>query len=189
LEFVARVGAEIVNPVTKERFVWRHTAASTGGAFAEFDLFLAEGAVVAAPHVHPRQQEDFRVEQGEIGLRAAGTEERLTAGTQRTVPAGTPHAWWQAGPSEAHVVVRLTPSLGSEDFFETFCGLARDGKANAKGLPRNPLQLAVLAHAFRNEFALASAPARFVARPILAALATAGRLSGLRSRYPAYSTD
>jgi hypothetical protein len=179
----------MVNPVTKERFVWRHTAASTEGAFAECDLFLGEGAVVAAPHVHPLQREDFRVERGAIGLRAAEGEERLAAGAERTVAAGIPHAWWQTGPGEAHVVVRLTPSLRSEDCFETFCGLARDGKVNAKGLPRNPLQLAVLAQEYRAEFALPSAPARFIARPVVAALAAVGRLSGLRSRYPAYSAD
>jgi hypothetical protein len=85
--------------------------------------------------------------------------------------------------------VRLTPALRSEDFFETFCGLARDGKTNKKGLPRNPLQLAVLAHAFRAEFGLTSAPARIIAPAIFAVLAAACRLSGLRSRYPAYSTD
>jgi hypothetical protein len=84
----------MINPVTKERFVWRHTAASTAGSFAEFDLFLGAGAVVAAPHVQPLQQEDFRVEQGEIELRRAGTEERLTGGAERTVSAGVPHAWW-----------------------------------------------------------------------------------------------
>jgi mannose-6-phosphate isomerase-like protein (cupin superfamily) len=179
----------MINPVTKERFVWRHTATSTEGAFAEFDLFLGVGAVVAAPHVHPLQQEDFRVEQGEIGLRAGGIEERLTAGAERTVSPGTPHAWWQTGQGEAHVIVRLTPSLRSEDCFETFCGLARDGKVNTKGLPGNPLQLAVLAHEYRSEFALTSAAARFIARPVVAGLAPIGRLSGLRRRYPAYSTD
>jgi quercetin dioxygenase-like cupin family protein len=179
----------MINPVTKERFVWRHTAASTEGAFAEFDLYLGQGAVVAAAHVHPLQQEDFRVERGEIALRYAGVEERLTAGAKRTLPAGTPHSWWQVGPGEAHVVVRLTPSLRSEDFFETFCGLAREGKANRKGLPRNPLQLAVLAHEFRTEFALASAPTRIIARPIVAILAATGRMSGLRSRYPAHSAN
>ncbi len=52
---------------------------------------------------------------------------------------------WAAGFEErdAHVVVRLTPALRSEEFFETFCGLAQAGKLNEKGMPRNPLQLVV----------------------------------------------
>jgi len=179
----------LVNPVSKERFVWRHTAASTGGEFAEFDLFLGERALVAARHVHPCQREDFRIERGAVTLRIGDSEERLEAGAKRTVPPGTPHAWRQTGRSEAHVVVRLTPALRSEDFFETFCGLARDGKSNKKGLPRNPLQSAVLAHEFRAEFGLPSATTRTIARPVVAALAAIGRRMGLRSRYSTYSSD
>jgi quercetin dioxygenase-like cupin family protein len=177
------------NPIIKERLVWRHTAASTEGAFAEWDLFLGRGAAVGARHIHPSQREDFRVERGEIELRVRRSTERLIAGAERSLPAGTPHGWSQVGPDEAHVVVRLTPALSSEDFFETFCGLAGDGKANNRGLPRNPLQFAVLAHEFRAEFAPASAPMRVIARPMLAALAAVGRLSGLRGRYPDYSSD
>ena len=187
---MARVGTEMVNPVTKERFVWRHTAASTGGAYAEAELILAPGATVAAPHTHPEQREDFRVEQGVIVLKVGDEDEqRLEVGAARSIPPGTAHVWSQAGPDETHVVVRLTPALRSEDFFETFCGLARDGKTTKKGMPRNPLQFAVLAHEFRREFALPSPAARAIARPVLALLAGIGRLTGFRARYPDYAAD
>ena len=187
---MARVGTEMVNPATRERFVWRHTAESTGGAFAEFDLFLGEGATLAAAHAHPHQREDFRVERGAIVLRIGGGEEqRLGAGARRSIEPGIAHMWGPTGPEEAHVVIRLTPALRSEDFFETFCGLAADGKANKKGLPRNPLQLAVMAHEFRREFALPSPAARAIGGPVLAVLAQIGRWTGLKPRYPAYAAD
>jgi hypothetical protein len=63
---MAQVGQQKVNPVTRERFVWRHTDESTQGRFAEFDVHLGEGAVVAAAHVHPAQREQFRVQSGSI---------------------------------------------------------------------------------------------------------------------------
>ena len=179
----------MVNPVTGERFVWRQTASSTDGAYAEVDLFLSPGATVAAAHAHPNQREDFRVERGTILLRIGGKEERLEAGAERTVAPGVPHRWNQVGGDEAQVVVRLTPALRSEDFFETFCALAREGKTNKKGLPRNPLQLAILAHEFRREIALPSRAARAIAAPIFAVLAAVGRAAGLRSRYGAPSTE
>ncbi len=178
----------MVNPVTGERFVWRHTAASTGGEFVECDFFLDQGAVVAAPHVHPRQREDFRVEVGTIQLRVGRSKYTLTAGDERSVEANTVHTWRNAGTGTAHVVVRLTPAMRSEDFFETFCGLARDGKVNRKGLPRSPLQLAVLAHEFREEMALPP-PARYVMRPVISVLARLGARRGVRSRYPEYASD
>ena len=180
----------MVNPVTRERFVWRHTAESTGGEFAEFDLFLGPGAKLAAAHAHPSQREDFRIERGAIVLRVdKEDEERLEAGAERSIAPGTAHVWGQTGPDEAHVVIRLTPALRSEDFFETFCGLAGDGKANKKGLPRNPLQFAVMAHEFRREFALPAPAARAIGGPVLAVLAWLGRLTGLKPTYPAYAAD
>ncbi len=186
---MARTGAETANPVTGERFVWRHTASSTAGEFLEFDLYLRAGVVVALPHVHPLQREDFRVERGAVELRIGKRREYVEAGGERSVATGTPHAWSQTGDDEAHLVVRLTPALHSEDYFENFCGLARDGKAAKSGLPRNPLQLAVLIHEHRHEFALPSAALRMIVAPLLAALASIGRRVGLRSRYAIYSTD
>lgn len=184
---MARVGSEMVNPVTQERFVWRHTAASTGGQFAEVDLFVPEGATARA-HIHPEQREDFRVEAGTLQLRVGRESQAIGVGDERSVPARTVHAWHNAGPGEVHVVLRFTPALRSEDFFETFCGLARDGKVNKHGLPRDPLQLGVLFHEFRRELT-GPAPARYVAGPAIAMLAKIGTRRGLRSRYPEYSSD
>jgi quercetin dioxygenase-like cupin family protein len=183
---VARVGAEMVNPVTGERFVWRHTAESTGGEFAEFDLYLSVGAVVAAPHVHPHQREDFTVNSGTVILSLGHADEQIAAGEKRSVPTNVAHRWRHVGDQEAHLVVRLTPALGIEHYFETFCGLARDGKAAKNGLPRNPLQLAVLGNAFREEITFPP-PAQIGAGPLMAALAVVGRRLGLQSQYPAYS--
>src|SRR5215213_8032554 len=126
--FMARVGDEMVNPVSRERFIWRHTAESTKGAFAEFELVLGEGALVAMPHVHPRQREDFRVVAGKLDTKIAGVERTVGAGLTASVAPGVPHRWGNAAAGETRVVIRLTPALHIEDFFETFCGLARDGK-------------------------------------------------------------
>jgi quercetin dioxygenase-like cupin family protein len=184
---VARVGAEMVNPATRERFVWRHTAASTGGEFAEVDLFLDEGATVD-PHIHPQQREDFRIEAGKLQLCVGKEEHTLAVGDEHSVEARAVHAWRNVGPGTAHVVIRFTPAMRSEDFFETFCGLARDGKVNKKGLPSSPLQMAVLFHEFRHEIA-SPAPARYIVGPVVALLARLGTRKGLRSRYPEYASD
>lgn len=184
---MAVVGEEMVNPATRERLVWRETAASTGGSYCEFDLHLDEGAVVAMPHMHPHQTERFWVKSGTLRLRIGRQEETLRAGDEQTVVAGMPHAWGNIGAGEAHVVVRLTPALRAEDFFETFCGLGREGKLSSRGMPRNPLQLAVWAFDFRREVALPSAMAQAFALPIVAVLAVIGRLTGHRSQYARYA--
>jgi quercetin dioxygenase-like cupin family protein len=177
---VAVVGEEMVNPVSRERFVWRHTAESTGGAFCEFDLYLGEGAAVAAPHVHPGQQEQFAVRSGSIRLASQGRDEDLSAGDVRTVQPGVAHAWGNAARGETLVTVRMTPALRSEAFFASFCKVANEGHANAKGLPRNPLRLAVLAHEYRDVARLSGAAGSAAAMAILAVLACVGRALGIR---------
>jgi quercetin dioxygenase-like cupin family protein len=184
---MAEIGQEMVNPVTGERFVWQQTAASTGGAFCECELHLDEGAVVAAAHTHPLQTEAFEVAAGSIRLRIDNDVELLIEGDKRTIPAGTAHSWENANSGPTSVLVRLTPALRSEDFFETFCGLARDGKATSKGIARNPLQLAVLAHAYRNEMRLAGLAGSRPARVLLSVVSAIGRLAGFKARYARYA--
>ena len=186
---MAHVGQEMVNPVTGERFVWRQTARSTGGEFCECELHLDPGAVVAAAHLPPLQEETFEVKTGSIRLRIGRREEVLGVGDKRAIAAGTPHAWGNAASGTTSVVVRLTPALRSEEFFETFCGLARDGKANSKGIPRNPLQLAVWAHEYGNEMRLAGPAGRPPLTALIAVFAALGRAAGYRARYPRYMSD
>ena len=179
----------MVNPASRERFIWRQTAASTAGGFCECELRLDEGAAVAAAHVHPFQIEAFEVITGSIRLRVNSAEELLSPGDKRTVPAGTPHSWENANSGPSSVVVRLSPALRSEDFFETFCGLARDGKTTKKGIAKNPLQLAVLAHAYRDEMQLAGPAGSRPAMILLSGLAAIGRSAGFKARYPEYAAD
>lgn len=169
----------MVNPVSRERFVWRHTAQSTAGEFCEFDLHLGEGAVVAAPHVHPRQQERFEVKTGSIHLKSDGHEERLAAGDARTIEPGTVHTWGNAARGETIVTVRLTPALRSEAFFASFCKLANDDRANAQGMPRNPLRLAVLAHEYRDVARLPGAAGSAPAMALLAVVSRVARALGI----------
>jgi uncharacterized cupin superfamily protein len=87
--------------------------------------------VVAAPHVHPHQREDFRVESGAVDLRVGDRRERVEAGGERSVPPGTAHAWGQAGPDEAHVVVRLTSA-----FRATQCQICAQQPSVDHGAPK-----------------------------------------------------
>ena len=71
-------------------------------------------------------------------------------------------------------------------FFETFFGLAMDGKTNSKGLP-NLLSMAVIMQEYAEEMRLARPPAR-VQRALFAPLAILGRRLGYRGWYPEYTS-
>jgi quercetin dioxygenase-like cupin family protein len=184
---MAKSGDVLEHPVTRERLVWRKVAANTAGELLEADLYVAPGGFVAAEHVHPKQEERFEVLAGVLRLRFDGQEKILRTGEVAVIPSGRPHVWWNGGQENLHVLVELRPALRTEMFFETYFGLARDGKTNRKGLP-NPLRLAVLMDAYQDELRLAKPPVA-IQKALFGPLAMLGRLLGYRAWYARYSAE
>jgi hypothetical protein len=104
----------------------------------------------------------------------------VPAGEEAAVPAATAHALGNPGDEPAHAVVRITPSYLIDEFFAAFCRIASSGELNKTGLPKNPLQFAVLADRHRAELQLPSPLAQAVAGPAARALAVIGRAAGFR---------
>jgi quercetin dioxygenase-like cupin family protein len=184
---MARSGSMLQHPVTGERVLWRKVARDTDGDFLELDLFAEPGGFVAAGHVHPNQEECFKVLKGRLQLCIDGQDRTLGPGDVAVVPPGRAHKWWNVGDEEVHILGQFRPALRTEVFFETFFGLAQEGKSNRKGLP-NLLQLAVLLREYRSEVRLASPPAA-AQTALFIPLAALGRLTGYRGWYPRYSDD
>jgi quercetin dioxygenase-like cupin family protein len=140
-----RAGDSIHNPVTGERIVFRQTSADTNGEAVVIETFVEPDGFVAAAHVHPSQEERFQVLRGTVGFKIGGKEQIAGPGARVTVPAGTPHKFWNAGEETAQFVCEIRPALQFESLLETMFALAADGKTNRKGMP-NPLRLAVIAN-------------------------------------------
>jgi mannose-6-phosphate isomerase-like protein (cupin superfamily) len=183
---MAEVGTTIENPVTGEAITWIETTATSGGAVLAFDLALSPDAALAAEHRHVEQTEDFRVQSGRVGIRIGDEERELGAGEEASVPAGVAHRWWPVGEDGALIRVELRPALRTEAFFETFFGLGRDGKTNAKGIP-GLLQIAVAYSELGASCPQVVKPPVAVQRLVLTPLAPIGKLLGKRAIYPAYS--
>jgi hypothetical protein len=122
------------------------------------ETYVQPNGFVAAAHVHPSQEERFEVLRGTIGFRIG--REKLVAGPGKrlTVPAGTPHKFWNAGDEVAHFVCEIRPALQFESLIETMFSLAADGRTSRKGMP-NPLHLAVIAQAHFDTVRLPFPPA------------------------------
>ena len=116
------------------------------------------------------------------GKRGLGRDKLVAGPGQRvTVPAGTPHTFWNAGDAEVHFVCEVRPALQFESLLETMFALAADGKTNRKGMP-NPFRLAAIAHAHFDTVQLPFPPA-FVQRIGLALGTPLGRLLGYGPTY------
>lgn len=172
--------------MTGERITWLETAASSAGAVLAFELAIAPGASVAAPHRHVRQEERFTVERGSVWVEVAGERREASAGEGVVVPIGAPHRWWNGGGGEAVVRVELRPALDTETFFETFFGLGRDGATNARGMPDLLAVAALYAH-HGTAMPFLARPSVLCQRAGLRALAPIARLCGRRPVDARYS--
>ena len=160
------------------------SARDTEDGSLRFDYSAPPRANVSE-HVHRFQEERTEVVSGTLGMRVGGQELLLSAGQKAVGPPGVPHAWWNPSEEqEVRFVSEIRPGLEVETFFETLLGLSRDGKTIGV-VPRNPLQLAVLADEVASWLVL-----RLVEKVLfapVAALAFVARLLGYRASYLKYS--
>jgi mannose-6-phosphate isomerase-like protein (cupin superfamily) len=146
-----RPGQTVENPVTGERFTFTHTAASTGGELLAFDFALRPGGAVPMPHVHPVQSERFEVAAGRMRFRVGRRTVLAGPGDVVVVEPGVAHAFANAGEHEARLRVEVRPALAMEEMFADVVALAEAGRMTTRGMPRNLLDLALLARTYDRE--------------------------------------
>jgi quercetin dioxygenase-like cupin family protein len=184
---LSRRGQVFSNPVTGERVVVLTDPREHPGRVLVAHLFVTPGGRVSVAHRHPVSRERFHVLRGRVGFAIDGAERELGAGERAEVRPGVEHDWWQVGDETAEVLVEVDPGDRFVEMVGTMFGLARDGKTDAKGLPR-PLQLAVTARAYADVMVV-SKPPPWVQRATFALLAPIGSARGLRPSYPRYLED
>lgn len=172
---MAKQGAEIINPRTGQRMRFVRTAGDSNGAVLQIDCVSPPSAEREPEHVHPRQENIFAVRSGKLRFRISGVERVLGPGERVVIPPGTPHHFWVEGDEVARYDQEFRPALKTEALFETYFGLAREGKLSARGLP----MLAVMSLAFWDEIRLTRPPA-WMQRVLFWVLAPVGRALGFR---------
>jgi quercetin dioxygenase-like cupin family protein len=186
---MAKAGDIIENPITGERITFLKTTRETNGELLRFE-YVVPPRFFIPEHFHPRQKERHEVLSGTLRGRVGGQERDYGEGQKVVGPAGVPHAWKNpSSDEELRFVSELRPPLVFESILDTTFGLARDGKSTKQGIPKNPLQLAVLADESRGMFYATRVPVAVQEGflTLLALLASVGRLLGYRARYPEYS--
>jgi quercetin dioxygenase-like cupin family protein len=171
---VVAPGQTLANPITGERFTFTHTAASTDGELLAFDLALRPGGAVPIAHVHPIQTERFEVIEGQMRFRLGLRTVPAGPGDVVEVAPGVAHSFANAGEEEARLHVEVRPALAMEQMLAEVVALAEAGRMTRRGMPRNLLDLAVLARKYDQE---AHAPLLSVGmqRVLLAPLVFAAR--------------
>ena len=108
---MARAHDEIVNPRTGQRVVFLETGTETGGQLLRIDSYSPPSPLLGREHVHPFQESGAEVISGSLRFRVGGEERSVKAGESITIPANTPHEFWNEGEEEAHAVQWFKPTL------------------------------------------------------------------------------
>ena len=167
-------GQTLENPVTGERFTFTDTSATTAGELLAFDFDLRTGGAVPIAHVHPIQTERFEMLSGTMRFRVGLRHVTATAGDLVEIAPGVVHGFANAGDDEVRVRVTCTPALKMEEMFAEVVAMAEAGRMGRRGMPRNLLDLALLARTYDAE---AHAPilGRRLQRVVLAPLVMLAR--------------
>ncbi|HEY4320090.1 MAG TPA: cupin domain-containing protein [Gemmatimonadales bacterium] len=133
------------------RLVVVQGARETGGRGWVTEVHCPEGAAPwGPPHMHRTWTETFEVLTGSASYRLGGVVQTLQAGETVVMPPGVPHRHpWNTG--SGVMVFRQSNDFGATTpeavhdvlgAFATINGLAREGRVSARGVPKNPLQVA-----------------------------------------------
>ncbi len=158
------------------------TIISADPAELRLDTFNPPTAIREPMHIHPRQESGAELLGGRLMFELAGEQRAIGAGEKLTIPANTPHRFWNAGPDNARAVQFFRPALDIAAFFETLFALAQTGQLSRSGMPK-PLALIAMVPEFGDEIRPTSPPwplLQTVARllgPIARARGYHGRLS------------
>jgi len=171
-------GVRVVNPAIHSTFVYRRTAAETGGKIFEWDNYIEKGGgPIAFPHIHEFAEERFHVVEGAIRVVIDGKESTLLAGQEVVVPPGSLHGFQAIADGTTYVVSSLSPPFEVD---ELYVQMARAG-----GLFQvNPIQLLVFATRYDPKTRISGTPPFMVLRALGYLLAPTARLFGIKSYYP-----
>ena len=124
-----------------DTLAWKAGDAETGG----YSLHerTAPPSAESTPHVHHRVSEAFYLIDGEMEFEVAERKFVVGPGTFVLAPAGTPHAWRNAGGRDARVLVLFAPGV-DYGYFEELDRLTR----SASGGRPDPRELLALAEKY-----------------------------------------
>ena len=165
----------IYHPIQRDAATFLETAEESGGARTLLEIELAAGGRNEA-HRHLTYAERFQSVEGDLTVRLGRSSSTLAPGDQVVAPPGSAHCFANDTERAVRFLVELTPGhRGFEQALQIGYGLARDGRCDARGLPRDIRHLAVLAE--MSEMRLCGALRAI--EPVLHTVATRARARGV----------
>lgn len=170
---------QIENRLSKERITFLQTGAETGGELFAFEVWVPTDMVSPPAHLHLAEEERLEVLEGEMTIQTGGRQYVLGPGDSHTVESGVTHTWHNSGSGPLRFQAEFRPPGNMQSFFETYCGLAAEGRSDEKG--QLPLLQVAASLPFWGMYL--AGPPILAQRLLMAVLRPVARLRGYRPRY------
>ena len=170
---------QIENRFSKERITFLKTGAQTGGELFAFEVWVPTEMIPPPHHLHVAEEERMEVLEGEITVQTDGLQRVLGPGESHVLEPGVTHTWWNSGPKPLRFRAEFRPAGNMQSFFETYCGLAAEGRSDEKGQP----PLLQVAASLPSWGMYLGSPPILAQRLLMAVLRPLARLRGYRPRY------
>lgn len=132
------------NPIMNDTATFVETSEESNGKHSvlEIQLYKSEGPPV---HYHKTFSEKFEVIEGTLYLQVGKEKKLVNAGESFTIPAGTPHKFYNPTNDKARFRLIFEPGhTGMENFIKIIYSLAADGLTDKKGIPKKFAHLATI---------------------------------------------
>jgi len=191
-------GFTIENPITGSRTVLIEGDAETGGSGWLLESHTVPHAAPDVPeHFHTAWSEEFEILSGQAHYSLDGVEQTAGPGDRFVVGPGQRHIHpWNGGDTE--MVYRQRDNFNGPDagavqdvlgVFATIAELARQGKVNAQGRVKNPLQQAVMLKVLNRHGGYDASIPRRMQDVLAVTLGSIGELAGYRAIDPAFGNQ
>ena len=135
----------IVNPVSGEKVSFICTASESNGLKTVIEIELQPNGDGPPPHYHKAYSETFKIIEGEVCLQKGKEIKTLLLDEICTVDQQEVHRFSNTSSFPARLEVTLNPGHeGFENAISILFGLSRDGLVSKKGIPKNPIHLAII---------------------------------------------
>jgi len=158
-------------------FMILESATDSGGARIEFEITMAPGAIGPPKHFHPRQEESWRVLEGELSVFVDGAWRTLGEGESLSIAPDTVHTLRNRSSGPVRFRDVHEPALDFQDYIESLHRLAAAGRLTSRMTPSTVIHGAMVLREHRTTQLSASRAQRLAET----ALSAVGRALGYRT--------
>ena len=158
-------------------FTLIESAADSGGKRIEFEVTMASGAQGPPKHFHPRQDESWKVIEGELALFVEDGWRTVGAGESLSIPPNTIHTFRNRSSGDVRFRDIHEPALDFQEYIEALHRQAVAGKMTSRMTPSTLIHGAMVLRRHRTT-QLSASPGQRMAETVLAGV---GRALGYRA--------